>query len=164
MATCTITGHLKLPSGAVAAYGKVRLVRAVLASNVILNDQTDYTADASGVVSFDAIQGSVIYVYANANGLDTNGPKGVALQVPNASTANLEDLVSSTFPAVKSYQFTQASAATTWTINHNLGTRPLCVDLYDSSYQKIVGQVVHTSSTVCTVTFNVAQSGYARLV
>lgn len=164
MATCTITGHLKLPSGAVAAYGKVRLVRAVLASNVILNDQTDYTADASGVVSFDAIQGSVIYVYANANGLDMNGPKGVALQVPNASTANLEDLVTATFTPVKSYQFTQASAATTWVINHNLGMRPLVVDLYDTNYQKIVGQVVHTSSTVCTVTFNVAVAGTARLV
>ena len=49
-------------------------------------------------MSFDAIQGSVICVYANANGLDMNGPKGVALQVPNASTANLEDLVTATFP------------------------------------------------------------------
>lgn len=164
MANCTITGNLKLPDGLAAAYGKVRIVRAVLASNVILNDGTDYTANASGVVTFTAIQGSVIYVYANANGLDTNGPKGVALQVPNTSTANLEDLVTATTTPVKSFQFTQASAATTWTINHNLGMRPLVVDLYDTNYQKIVGQVVHTSSTVCTVTFNVAQAGYARLV
>jgi hypothetical protein len=164
MANCTITGSLKNPDGSAAAYGNLRLVRAELASNVILKNPTDYTANASGVVTFTAIQGATIYVYANANGLDINGPKGVPLQVPSSSTANLEDLVTATITPVKSYQFTQASAATTWTITHNLGMRPLVVDLYDTNYQKIVGQVVHTSVNVCTVTFNVAVAGTARLV
>ena len=172
MALCTLTGTLYLPSGAVAPYGKLRVVKAIKSGIVILADPTEYTADASGVITFTAEQGSTIYVHANAPGFDTCGAKGVPLIVPSASSATLESIAPATsvpgsFPVAVpggGYQSTLQSAATSWTITHGLGSRPLSVTLYDASWNLIYGEVDATSTAVVTVTFNVAQSGYARIV
>ncbi|MGL5936368.1 MAG: hypothetical protein ACRCZI_12205 [Cetobacterium sp.] len=60
------------------------------------------------------------------------------------------------------FDFTQASPATTWTINHNLGFRP-AVELASVGGLLIFGQIQHTSVNQVLVTFNTAQAGTARL-
>ena len=48
-------------------------------------------------------------------------------------------------------------AATSYTVTHNLGSRRVMVQLYDSSsYETVYAQIVRTSSTVCTIDFNTA--------
>jgi hypothetical protein len=48
-------------------------------------------------------------------------------------------------------------AATSYTVTHNLGSRRVMVQMYDSSsYETVYAQVVRTSTTVCTIDFNTA--------
>ena len=61
------------------------------------------------------------------------------------------------------YVHTQASPATTWTINHNLGFRPT-VELLDSGSQEIDGAIAHPSVNQTVVTLNPATAGLARLI
>ena len=61
------------------------------------------------------------------------------------------------------YLHTQASAATTWTINHNLGFRPT-VELLDSGSQEIDGAISHPTVNQTVVTLNPATAGLARLI
>lgn len=62
-----------------------------------------------------------------------------------------------------SYNFVQASPASTWTINHNLGYRPSCT-LYTVGSVEMFGQVVHTTINQCVVSFTTAIAGTAHLV
>jgi hypothetical protein len=61
------------------------------------------------------------------------------------------------------YVHTQASPATTWTINHNLGFRP-SVELLDSGSQEIDGAIAHPTGNQTVVTLNPATAGLARLI
>jgi hypothetical protein len=61
------------------------------------------------------------------------------------------------------YQFVQASPATTWTINHNLGFKP-SVEILDAGSQEIDGEVAHPSVNQTVVTLNPASAGVARLI
>lgn len=61
------------------------------------------------------------------------------------------------------YVHTQASPATTWTINHNLGFRP-SVELLDSGSQEIDGAIAHPTTNQTVVTLNPATAGLARLI
>jgi hypothetical protein len=61
------------------------------------------------------------------------------------------------------YSYQQATPATTWTINHNLGYRP-SVELLDSGSQEIDGDVYHPSVNQTVVTLNPATAGLARLI
>jgi hypothetical protein len=60
------------------------------------------------------------------------------------------------------YNHTQGSAATTWTINHNLGFKP-SVQTFTVGGLEIIGEVQHTSDNQVLVTFNIALAGIARL-
>jgi len=60
------------------------------------------------------------------------------------------------------YLHTQASPATVWTINHNLGFRPL-VQLLNAGSQIFNADISHPSVNQTVVTMLVAQSGLARL-
>lgn len=57
--------------------------------------------------------------------------------------------------------FTQSTPATVWTINHNLGYRPV-VQTWDLSGIELDGTVAHPTVNQTTVTFTTAQSGVAR--
>src|SRR5262245_25049738 len=60
------------------------------------------------------------------------------------------------------YTHTQASAATTWTITHNLGAVGYPVTVVDGSGVVLIPDTItYTSDDVTTVTFAVAQSGTA---
>lgn len=61
------------------------------------------------------------------------------------------------------YVHQQATASTTWTINHGLGYRP-SVELLDSGSQEIDGDVSHPSVYQTVVTLNPATAGLARLI
>jgi hypothetical protein len=61
------------------------------------------------------------------------------------------------------YEFVQASPATIWTINHNLGYRP-SVEILDAGSQEIDAEVAHPSVNQTVVTLNPASAGLARLI
>ena len=64
---------------------------------------------------------------------------------------------------IAAYVHTQASVATTWTINHNLGYRPT-VELLDSGSQEIDGAIAHPTVNQTVITLNPATAGLARLL
>lgn len=58
--------------------------------------------------------------------------------------------------------FTQASAASTWVINHNLGKFP-SVTIVDSANNVVVGYQVYNNNNQITLTFSAPFSGKAYL-
>lgn len=65
-------------------------------------------------------------------------------------------------PGAAFYDFTQASPAMTWTINHNLGYRPQ-VELRTVGGQVMLAEITHVSVNQVQVSFVVAIAGTARL-
>jgi hypothetical protein len=65
--------------------------------------------------------------------------------------------------SAKSYVHQQEAAATTWTINHNLGYRP-SAELMDAGSREIDGDVYHPTVNQTVVLFNVPVAGTARLI
>jgi hypothetical protein len=61
------------------------------------------------------------------------------------------------------YVFTQSTAASTWTINHNLGHVP-SVEVFDAGSQEIEADVSHPSANLTTIMFTVPTAGFARLI
>jgi hypothetical protein len=47
-----------------------------------------------------------------------------------------------------SYTHTQSTAAATWNIQHNLGKREVCVLIFDSGGDQIIGDIDWSSSTI----------------
>ena len=173
LSLCTISGTIYYPDGSPAVGEVLRIVRAVkdgeLLSSLL---QTTAPADANGLITFSVPRNAIVWMWGNVLGFNTNHSTGSPLAIPDSATATLisVDYATTTPNTVPlavpggGYIHTQGSAATTWTITHNLGARPLAAQVYDTSYQLLQAQVVHTSTTVTTITFNVAQAGYARLI
>lgn len=65
-------------------------------------------------------------------------------------------------PIVSAYVHEQFIESRVWTIRHNLGLYP-GVELFNSLYQEIEGNVQHPSLTVTIITFSKPVSGAARL-
>lgn len=65
-------------------------------------------------------------------------------------------------PSHSTYTHSQASAASTWTIVHNLACKP-SVTIVDSGGNVQIGEVLYNSDNQVTVTFAAAFSGYAYL-
>lgn len=61
------------------------------------------------------------------------------------------------------HNHTQGSAATVWTIAHNLGYRP-CVDARDTGGAVMLGEALHLSLNVVQITFTTAIAGTARCI
>lgn len=59
--------------------------------------------------------------------------------------------------------FTQTTAATVWTIIHNLGRNP-SVTIKDTAGDRIIADVVYDDDDSLTINFNVAIAGTAYLV
>jgi hypothetical protein len=58
--------------------------------------------------------------------------------------------------------FTQSIAASTWTITHNLGYKPL-VSMADSAGNAMFASVLHVSNNQLTINFSIPQTGSATL-
>lgn len=65
-------------------------------------------------------------------------------------------------PGAASYDFTQSSPSTLWTINHNLGYRPQ-VELRTTGGVIMLAEVTHISVNQVQVSFAVSTAGTARL-
>ncbi len=65
-------------------------------------------------------------------------------------------------PASAFFIYNQATAASEWTINHNLGFKP-SVQAFDTGSQKIEGLVTHLSINTTAIVFVVPVAGFARL-
>lgn len=65
-------------------------------------------------------------------------------------------------PINKGFNFVQSVAATVWTIAHNLDYKPAVTTLSVGGME-MVGDVLHLSNNVLTVSFNIAVAGTARL-
>lgn len=61
------------------------------------------------------------------------------------------------------FVYTQSSVANIWTINHNLGFKPI-VQVYNSGSQLILASVSHTSNNQTVINLTTPISGYARLI
>lgn len=87
--------------------------------------------------------------------------------VVELALAPLEVAVVSTGPpgpslAGSSYTHTQASAASTWSIPHNLGYRPT-VSVYTTGGVEVEAEVAHLSANVLEARFAAPMAGSARL-
>jgi len=64
--------------------------------------------------------------------------------------------------------YSQAVAASTWTITHNFSVESLVVDVFvdiGGNLEKVLPlNIVHTNNNTLTVTFSLAQTGNARLI
>lgn len=69
--------------------------------------------------------------------------------------------LSLTLPLGGRYKHTQGSAATTWTINHNLGYEPGGVSIVDSAGTIVMGTVTYSSVDQIVVSFSSAFAGKA---
>lgn len=87
---CTISGTLYRADGVTpAAYGQLEIIQTVKVGATISTKKIPVRADANGLLSFQARQGSSITLKGDFYGYTS----GKTVNVPNASTANLEDLV-----------------------------------------------------------------------
>ncbi len=73
--------------------------------------------------------------------------------------------VASTAPGTTAPRFThtQASAATSWTVNHNLGYRPT-VTIFSAGGVEVEAGILHTTLNQVQLSFNVAVSGTATFL
>jgi hypothetical protein len=148
-----------------------------------------YALDISGSVNVSSSIGSTVFT-ANADTLVLTGSFFLtgsqnitgSLNVSNGVTASLfgtaSQAISASYALTASYalnggsgggnysglfaNFTQSSAATTWSFTHNLNTKTPLVQVYDTSYNQIIPQYI-SGSTVNTVIlqFGIPTAGYA---
>lgn len=95
------------------------------------------------------------------NTQDNGGSPGVP--VDRAFSFYIPDLASSQNPPTDFFAFEQTTPATTWTINHNLGRRPV-TELFTVGGVEFEAQITHTSINQCIVTLTTPLAGSARLI
>ncbi len=87
---CQISGTLLRIDGVTpAAYGQLEIIQTVKVGATISTKKLPVRADANGLLSFSARRSSSITLKGDFYGYT----RGVTVNVPNASTASLEDLV-----------------------------------------------------------------------
>jgi len=89
--------------------------------------------------------------------------------VLNSQTSSMS-VLSSSYAVTASfvagiYAFNYTASFTnqsTWTVNHNLGTRTVMIQAFDNNFQQIVPQnITLTDSNTATITFPTAETGFA---
>lgn len=66
-------------------------------------------------------------------------------------------------PQAIRYTHVQATASATWSVTHNLGTRPGGVMVVDSGDTMVLGDVAHVSDNALTITFSAPFGGKAYI-
>lgn len=83
--------------------------------------------------------------------------------IVNQDAPNLVTVRSSSGAAnTRRFIFTQAQAASTWTINHTLGGKPAVV-VVDSANTVVFGEVQYVGNSQVVVVFSAPFSGFAFL-
>lgn len=118
---------------------------------------------------FAEIQNSMNTVHVTAGSWDTNTTQAGTTDDDALVTINSKPIATREYVDNKiagggnGYNFTQGTAAVTWTVNHNLSQKPI-VQTYDSTGAVINGTIQHVSNNQLTITFASAQSGGGRCV
>jgi hypothetical protein len=122
-------------------------------------------ATGSGATGATGVQG--------ATGLGATGVQGATGVVgPTGATGvgatGITGPTGATGPAGSTYLHTQASASTTWTVNHNLDDKYVNVEPVDSANVSYVGRYDYPTITFVdnnnlTLTFTTAVAGYAAI-
>ncbi len=87
---CTVSGQLYRIDGVTpAAFGQLEIIQTVKVGATISTRKIPVRANSAGLMTFQALQGSSITLKGDFYGYT----RGVTVNVPNASTASLEDLV-----------------------------------------------------------------------
>lgn len=102
---------------------------------------------------------SVAAVVGNASGQ----PDGaIAVSSIDGVVMSSRSGVWSADSTVRTYDHSQPTPASTWTINHNLGFKP-SVDVFDAGSREVNVEVLHTSVNQTLVLFVAPNAGFARL-
>ena len=120
----------------------------IIADTLIPNNYGTYSVTSVTVDANNSNFYDLVLSYKSGNGTLTDGQFYSIILFAGA-----QDL---------SFEFQQASAATTWTVNHNLGKFPsVIVKLSDGT----VGQaaITHTNKNTLTITFGADTSGTAYM-
>ena len=115
---------------------------------------TDLSLGEIAINTFDGI----LYIKKN------NGTESI-IPFKQLTKNNIEaELTNTILTHNHSYEHTQGSEATTWTINHNLNSRLVHITVADSSYIQIFPDIVSfTSVNQVVLTFSESISGYAKI-
>lgn len=90
--------------------------------------------------------------YVKADGtLSCKVAGDVPLTIPGSGAGN----------ASATYEHSQPTPATVWTINHNLGFRP-AIQAFGVGGREMVGEIIHISTTQVQIYFDSAVAGFAR--
>lgn len=119
----------------------------------------------SGILQNDF---QVLYNSRTANGFEVNitnqddgGGTGTPINQP--FSFYVPNLLTALNPPTDFFFFEQTTPQSTWTINHNLGRRPV-TELFTVGGLEFEATVTHTSINQCIVTLTTALAGTARLI
>jgi len=120
-----------------------------------------YSGSAVITGSFLVSQSFVDFSRASyVTGSFTGSLLGTASFATTASYATFA-LTASTAPGY-TVQFSQSSAAATWSFTHNMNTRNPIVQVYDTNYKQIIpNDIVGVDVNTAEIRFDYAQAGYA---
>jgi hypothetical protein len=115
---CVISGVVYNPDGTLAAAATFRVSKITKNGVLISQGPFTYTADGSGAISFSIVRGATVFLYSTVAPFNVTG--GVAVTVPNASSAALESLA--TVAAVPTAGLTVQTSTGPTTLNNKEGT------------------------------------------
>src|SRR5712691_8419017 len=144
-ADCIVSGYLFRPDGSPAAQTQVNVITVVNSGSSFILTPIVLTTDTAGFTSFNAPRLSTVWIAGTALGLTGSGD--VAILIPDAGSATLDDLRQSARPPV---------------FNLTPGLTPtLAVSLQDFGINLSVGPTTAPSPTIVE-TFN-GRSGAVAL-
>jgi hypothetical protein len=94
---------------------------------------------------------------------DNGGTSVVLVPITSTITAVTPGPQGPSGDIASGYHFTQSTASSTWTINHNLGYIP-GVEVLDSGSQEIEADVSHLTINTTVIMFTLPTTGFARLI
>lgn len=123
------------------------------------------TASATLKAISDGV-GNPTALSVSTNEVEVGGTLTATTIVKQGGTSNqflmADGSVSTLSASDKHYTHTQGTASSTWNVSHNLGKYP-SVQIFDSANTKVIGEVEHTDTNNCTITFSAAFGGKAYL-
>ena len=149
-----------------ASYWSGSIQNAVSAAFADLATSSSYAATASfalngggggisaiSIADEGILQGSASYFDFTGNGVSV---------VVASNTASFTITGGGSGTSGLTTQFTQSSAAISWSFTHNLNTRTPVVQVYDSGYNQITPQYISSSdASTVVIGFGIATTGYA---
>ncbi len=132
----------------------------IIPSNVYLNNINTSTLSFPSLESgFVIATRSGLRIFSGSGGGGANIYTGSLYPITASWAINVVSGSSSTPANSVVGTFTSSS---TWTFNHNLGTRPVLIQAYDINYNQIVPQdIVLNNNNTAILTFPINESGYA---